>query len=54
MDVLRVGAPNLMSQVSPYEFLEQFTKMANKERYEVCWKMGSRMAGQKLHSEIPR
>ena len=53
MDVLRVGAPNLMSQMSPHEFLEEFTKMANKERYEVCWKTGSRMA-EKLHSHIPR
>ena len=48
MDVLRVGGPNLMGQMSPYEFLEQNTKMANKERYEVSWKTGSRMAGQKV------
>ena len=54
MDVPRVGAPNLMSQMFPYEFLEQFTKMANKERYELCWKTGSRVAGQKLHSYTPR
>ena len=44
MDVLRAEAPNLMSPMSPYEFLEQFTTMANKERYEVCWKTGSRIA----------
>ena len=38
---------------SPYQILEQLTSQTKKERYEVCWKEGSKMTGQRLYQKIP-
>ena len=42
----------MMIRISPCEFLEQISKMTEKERYELCWEPGSGMAGKTFHCDI--